>query len=185
MAREIVKARATLEAPWTTVTFADFVRKLVPRDVSGIHPATRVFQALRIAVNDELGVLKAVLPAAVNALKPNGRLAVIAFHSLEDRIVKQFFRAAANGCICQARQPICTCGLLPTLEVLTNKPVMAADDEVRCNPRSRSAKLRVARRLPDPREKRCINLLAVFPVRQICPHRRARRKHAQPVNGAS
>ena len=145
-----MKARRE-QGPFTdTLAFADFVRKLVPRDVSGIHPATRVFQGLRIAVNDELGVLKRVLPAAVLKLRPGGRIGVISFHSLEDRIVKHFFVDAAKGCICPGRQPLCTCGLLPTMEVLTRKPLVADGDEARCNPRSRSAKLRVARRL-EPR----------------------------------
>lgn len=146
VARAIAARRA--EAPFgDTLELAEFVRKLVPRDPSGIHPATRVFQGLRIAVNDELGVLERALPKAVALLKPGGRLGVISFHSLEDRIVKQYFRQEAKGCVCPPRQPVCTCGLAPRLEVMTTKPVVASDEEQRCNPRARSAKLRVARRL--------------------------------------
>ena len=98
--------------------------------------------------NDELGVLTRVLPKAVSLLKPGGRLAVISFHSLEDRIVKQYFRDEAKGCVCPPKFPVCMCGKQPRLEILTSKPAVATDDEQRCNPRARSAKLRVARRLP-------------------------------------
>jgi 16S rRNA (cytosine1402-N4)-methyltransferase len=148
VARAIVRRREE-EGPFTeTLEFAEFVRKQVPRDPSGIHPATRVFQALRIAVNDELGVLRRVLPKAVSLLKPGGRLAVISFHSLEDRIVKQYYRDEAKGCVCPPKLPVCMCGKQPQLEILTSKPVVATDEEQRCNPRARSAKLRVARRLP-------------------------------------
>ncbi|MEB3222086.1 MAG: 16S rRNA (cytosine(1402)-N(4))-methyltransferase RsmH [Candidatus Sericytochromatia bacterium] len=133
-----------------TATLADFIARIVGRGSGQIHPATRVFQALRIAVNDELGMLRRALPAAVAALKPGGRLGVITFHSLEDRIVKQFFQGEARGCICPPRQPVCTCSHRPSLEVVTRKPVVASDEEARGNPRARSAKLRVARRLTVP-----------------------------------
>jgi 16S rRNA (cytosine1402-N4)-methyltransferase len=149
VARAIVQDREKGGLYQDTLEFAEFLKRVIPRDPSGIHAATRVFQALRIAVNDELGVLKRVLPAAVSRLKPGGKLAVISFHSLEDRIVKHFFQDAAKGCICPPRQPVCTCGKQPTLEVLTRKPVGASPGELDCNPRSRSAKLRVARRLPE------------------------------------
>ena len=108
------------------------------------HPAKRVFQALRIAVNDELGALEAALPAAVRMLRPGGRLAVISFHSLEDRIVKQFIRTEARGCTCPPDFPICVCGNEPLLRDLTRKPVRPSAREVQQNPRSASAKLRVA-----------------------------------------
>jgi 16S rRNA (cytosine1402-N4)-methyltransferase len=133
-----------------TSDLADFVARVVGRGGASIHPATRVFQALRIAVNDELGMLRRALPAAVQALKPGGRLAVITFHSLEDRIVKQFFQGEARGCVCPPRQPVCTCAHVPTLELVTRKPVVASDDEALANPRARSAKLRVARRVAGP-----------------------------------
>jgi 16S rRNA (cytosine1402-N4)-methyltransferase len=110
------------------------------------HPATLVFQALRIAVNDELAALVEGLDAAVDALAPGGRLVVISYHSLEDRIVKQRLRAEAQGCICPPRQPVCTCGRRPRLRVLTRRAVRAGDDEVQANPRARSARLRAAER---------------------------------------
>ncbi|MEO0565162.1 MAG: 16S rRNA (cytosine(1402)-N(4))-methyltransferase RsmH [Chloroflexota bacterium] len=112
-----------------------------------IHPATRVFQALRIAVNDELGVLERVIPRAIDLLNPGGRLAIISFHSLEDRIVKHAFRDAATDCICPPKQPICTCDKEAFVEVLSRKPITATEDEIARNPRSRSAKLRVVEKL--------------------------------------
>ncbi len=111
------------------------------------NPATLVFQALRIAVNDELGALEDGLLAAIRVLRPGGRLVVIAYHSLEDRIVKQTFRSAARGCVCPPDWPACQCGRLPTLEVLTRRPIAASDDEIKRNPRARSARLRAGIRL--------------------------------------
>lgn len=112
-----------------------------------IHPATRVFQALRIAVNDELGVLERTLPQAIDLLRPGGRLAVISFHSLEDRIVKQAFKYAADDCICPPEQPICTCDKTAQVKIITRKPLTASAAEIEANPRSRSAKLRVAEKI--------------------------------------
>jgi 16S rRNA (cytosine1402-N4)-methyltransferase len=114
------------------------------------HPATLVFQALRIAVNDELGALADGLGAAVDALAPGGRLVGIAYHSLEDRLVKHQLRREARGCVCPPRQPVCTCGRRPRLRVLTPRAVRASAAELRENPRARSARLRAAERLPDP-----------------------------------
>ncbi|MEB3284180.1 MAG: 16S rRNA (cytosine(1402)-N(4))-methyltransferase RsmH [Candidatus Sericytochromatia bacterium] len=147
IARAIVRHR--LEHPiWSTSTdFAHFLSRLIPSKPGGIHPATRVFQALRIAVNDELGMLERSLPTAVGLLRPGGRVGVISFHSLEDRIVKQFFAQEFQGCTCPPRQPICTCQRQPSLERVTQKPVVAGEEELSRNPRARSAKLRVARRL--------------------------------------
>ena len=108
------------------------------------HPARRVFQALRIAVNDELGQLEAALPAALEMLRPGGRLAVISFHSLEDRIVKRFFAEQAKGCTCPPEFPICVCGQEPTLRLLSRKPVRPSADETEHNPRATSARLRAA-----------------------------------------
>ena len=108
------------------------------------HPAKRVFQALRIAVNDELGQLEAALPAAVEMLRPGGRVAVVSFHSLEDRIVKQFFAARSKGCTCPPDFPVCVCGKEPELRLLTRKPVRPSAAEVDANPRAASARLRVA-----------------------------------------
>jgi 16S rRNA (cytosine1402-N4)-methyltransferase len=108
------------------------------------HPARRVFQALRIAVNDELGQLEQALPAALSMLRPGGRLAVISFHSLEDRIVKRYFRAEARGCVCPPEFPICACGRDPLLRVLTPKAVRPTPQETVQNPRAASARLRAA-----------------------------------------
>jgi 16S rRNA (cytosine1402-N4)-methyltransferase len=113
----------------------------------GIHPATRTFQALRIAVNDELGILERSLPTAVAMLRPGGRLVVISFHSLEDRIVKDYFRTEATDCLCPPHQPICTCGHKASLRLISRKPISADETEIAANPRSRSARLRVAERL--------------------------------------
>lgn len=112
-----------------------------------IHPATRTFQALRIAVNDELGAVERALPVAIGLLRPGGRLAVISFHSLEDRIVKQTFKTEATDCLCPSRQPVCTCGHVARVRLVTRKPLRPADEEIAANPRSRSARLRVVERL--------------------------------------
>ena len=114
----------------------------------GHHPATLVFQAIRIAVNDELSGLEQALERAVDCLVPGGRLAVIAFHSLEDRTVKTTFRRLANPCICPPTLPACVCGRLPVVRLLTRRPIVASAREVATNPRSRSARLRVVARLP-------------------------------------
>jgi 16S rRNA (cytosine1402-N4)-methyltransferase len=111
------------------------------------HPARRVFQALRIAVNEELEELEEALPAAVDMLRPGGRLAVISFHSLEDRIVKRFFRAQERGCICPPDLPVCACGREPVLRVLTRRPIRPGAHELEANPRAASARLRVAVRV--------------------------------------
>jgi 16S rRNA (cytosine1402-N4)-methyltransferase len=110
------------------------------------HPARRVFQALRIAVNDELEELEEALPAAVDMLRPGGRIAVISFHSLEDRIVKRFFRQQERGCICPPDLPVCACGREPVLRVLTRRPIRPGAHELESNPRAASARLRVAAR---------------------------------------
>jgi 16S rRNA (cytosine1402-N4)-methyltransferase len=112
-----------------------------------VHPATRTFQALRIATNGELEAVAAVLPQAVQSLAPGGRLAVIAFHSLEDRIVKQFFRHESRDCVCPPRQPVCTCGHRASIREVTRKPVMPSPEEIARNPRSRSARLRVVEKI--------------------------------------
>ncbi len=112
-----------------------------------IHPATRTFQALRLAVNRELEVLQATLPKAIDLLVPGGKIAVISFHSLEDRIVKRYFRSEAQGCICPPEQVVCICNHKPCLEILTKRPVTPTQEEQQTNPRSRSAKLRAALRL--------------------------------------
>jgi 16S rRNA (cytosine1402-N4)-methyltransferase len=111
------------------------------------HPATRTFQAIRIAVNDELGGLEKILPTAIEVLKPGGRLAIITFHSLEDRIVKHYFQKESRDCLCPPGQPICTCGHRASIRLVQRKPVIPDKDEVKTNPRSRSAKLRIAEKL--------------------------------------
>jgi 16S rRNA (cytosine1402-N4)-methyltransferase len=145
IARAIVAARQT--QPITTTTRLAAIVAGVVGHAGKIHPATRTFQGLRIAVNQELQSLETVLPDAIAALKPGGRLAVISFHSLEDRIVKDLLRLEATGCICPPRQPVCTCDHKARVKVLTKKPVTATDTELRDNPRSRSAKLRAAVKL--------------------------------------
>jgi 16S rRNA (cytosine1402-N4)-methyltransferase len=144
IARAIIAARP-LES---TQALAEVVTAAMPGPRQKIHPATRTFQALRIAVNDELGAIERTLPAAIDLLRPGGRLAVISFHSLEDRIVKQTFRREASDCVCPPRQPVCTCDHVARVREVTRKPLQAGEDEVRRNPRSRSARLRVAERLP-------------------------------------
>jgi len=145
IARAIVRRRA--ERPFTrTGDLVDVIKRAIPtpaRFGEG-HPARRVFQALRIAVNDELGQLEAALPAALEMLRPGGRLAVISFHSLEDRIVKRFFAEQAKGCTCPPEFPICICGQEPTLRLLSRKPVRPSADETEHNPRATSARLRAA-----------------------------------------
>jgi len=150
-ARTIAKAivRARQQRPLTTTTeLAEVVARVVGRAGQRIHPATRTFQALRIAVNGELDALAGGLDAAISLLRPGGRLVVIAFHSLEDRIVKQTFRAEAQGCRCPPGTPVCICGHRPRLRILTPHPIFPSAAEVARNPRSRSARLRAAERLP-------------------------------------
>lgn len=151
IARRIVEARS--REPFATtsqleaVVYGALGGRVAGRTRHAIHPATKTFQALRIAVNRELDVLEKGLAAAVNVLKPGGRLAVISFHSLEDRIVKLFIRQAQRGCICPPEYPTCMCGRQPTLKAINSKPIEATAEEARRNPRSRSAKLRVAERI--------------------------------------
>jgi len=148
IAARIIQIRQ--EAPITTTTqLADLVSGSIPRrfQEDRIHPATRTFQALRIAVNDELTQVQQGVTAGIGLLKPGGRIAVISFHSLEDRIVKHLFREAATGCTCPPRMPYCVCNAKPQLRILTGRPVTAGNEEIAINPRARSAKLRVAEKL--------------------------------------
>jgi 16S rRNA (cytosine1402-N4)-methyltransferase len=146
LARAIVAARS--ERPLRTA--ADLLRVI---DDSGVgrgrrhHPATLVFQAVRMAVNDELGALREGLDAAVSRLRPGGRLVVLAYHSLEDRVVKRFLREQEKGCVCPPRQPVCTCGRRPRLRALNRRPLRPSDEEIADNRRARSARLRAAERL--------------------------------------
>ena len=148
IARQIVHARKRRSLS-TTGQLAEIVLDAIPPKSTGwrIHPATRVFQALRIYVNDELKNLHSGIHSAASALKPDGRLCIISFHSLEDRIVKEQFRTLSRACICPPKTPICVCQHTPTLQVLTKRPIVPTPHEIRHNPRSRSAKLRVAMKI--------------------------------------
>lgn len=143
IARAIVQARPIL----TTAQLADLIVRASGGRRGRIHPATRTFQALRIAVNEELNALEEFLPQATQSLVPGGRLAVIAFHSLEDRIVKQYFRRESRDCICPPDQPVCTCGHKASLKEISRHPIEANEEESKTNPRARSAKLRIAEKL--------------------------------------
>ena len=148
IARRIVAARE--EAPIeTTGQLVDLIKSAMPPQAlrEKQHPAKRSFQAIRIAVNDELGAVRQGMEAAIDHLNPGGRLVVITFHSLEDRIVKNVFQDAAKGCTCPPSFPVCVCGHKPKIKILTKKPIIATREEVEENPRSRSAKLRVAERV--------------------------------------
>ncbi len=142
-------ARAILQArPLTsTLKLASVIQRALYTKPGRIHPATRTFQALRIAVNQELQALETVLPQAISLLKAGGRLAVISFHSLEDRLVKQYLRQENQDCICPPEQPSCTCGHKASITLINRKPIEPTEDEKRSNPRARSAKLRVAEKL--------------------------------------
>ena len=130
----------------TTLELTDIIRSAMPASAlrEKQHPAKRSFQAIRIAVNDELGELPPMLDAAEKNLKPGGRLAVITFHSLEDRIVKKKLQELAQGCICPPEFPVCVCGRKPKVKLITRKPIVSGEEELAENPRARSAKLRVA-----------------------------------------
>ncbi len=145
IARAICAAREKRPVE-TTLELAELIRDAMPAKAlrEKQHPAKRSFQAIRIAVNDELGELEPMLDAAETHLKPGGRLAVITFHSLEDRIVKQKLRDLATGCICPPEFPVCVCGRKPKLKLITRKPIVSGEAELETNPRARSAKLRVA-----------------------------------------
>lgn len=134
----------------TTLELAGIISAAIPAGAreKGSHPAKRVFQAVRIEVNGELEILKNALCDFVSLLKPEGRLAVITFHSLEDRIVKQCFSELATGCTCPRDFPVCVCGKRSVVKIITKKPVLPSDEECRTNPRAKSAKLRVAQKLP-------------------------------------
>ena len=147
-ARRVAEAIVAARPLRTTDELAAVVARVLGRR-GRIHPATRTFQALRIAVNDELAALEAVLPQAVEILAPGGRLAVISFHSLEDRIVKRFLRRESRDCICPPEAPVCTCDHRAVLCLITRKPIRPTPDETAVNPRARSARLRVAERLEE------------------------------------
>jgi 16S rRNA (cytosine1402-N4)-methyltransferase len=149
VARAIVDARRV--APITTAEeLAALVERVLPpnpRQPRRTHPATRIFQALRIAANEELGALEAGLQAALNLLRPGGRLVVLSYHSLEDRIVKRFIQAERRGCVCPPEVPVCVCGRNPRLRLITRPSLTPTAAEISANPRARSARLRAAERL--------------------------------------
>jgi 16S rRNA (cytosine1402-N4)-methyltransferase len=149
IARRIVERRERGEPVETTLALANLVRGAVGHKSKGerVHPATRTFQALRIAVNNELEGLGEFIEEAVDLLKPGGRFAIISFHSLEDRIVKHTLRRLSGQCECDPRQPICSCGARQAVRLLTRRPVAPGDQETNDNPRARSAKLRGYERL--------------------------------------
>lgn len=133
----------------TTLELVEVIRSAMPAAAlrEKQHPAKRSFQAIRIAVNDELGAVRKVMEAAIPRLKPGGRLSIITFHSLEDRIVKNGMNDAAKGCTCPPNFPVCVCGKKPAVKIITRKPIVASDEELERNPRSRSAKLRVCEKI--------------------------------------
>jgi 16S rRNA (cytosine1402-N4)-methyltransferase len=149
IAKAIVAARQT--APVATAEdLAQLIERVSPpnpRQRRRTHPATRVFQALRIAVNEELDALSEGLAAAVDLLRPGGRLVVLSYHSLEDRIVKRFFASERRGCVCPPEAPVCVCGHTPRLRLVTRPSMTPTQDEIDANPRARSARLRAAERL--------------------------------------
>ena len=145
--RKIAKAICAARPVKSTTELAAIVRKAIGKASGKVDPATRTFQAIRIAVNSELQAVEETLPKAVEALVPGGRLAVITFHSLEDRLVKQYLRRESSDCICPPGQPVCTCGHKATLKELNRKGVTASEAEIKSNPRSRSARLRAAQKV--------------------------------------
>lgn len=140
------RAQAPIES---TTQLVDIIKSAMPAAAlrEKQHPAKRSFQAIRIAVNDELGAIAAMMETAPDKLKIGGRLCVISFHSLEDRIVKSGINARENGCVCPREAPICTCGFVKTLKSVSRKPILPSEEELEANPRARSAKLRVAERV--------------------------------------
>ena len=147
--RRIAKAIIRDRPIRTTFELASLISTVIPRRGKRVHPATRTFQALRIAVNDELDSIESILPQATNALAPGGRLAIISFHSLEDRLVKQYFRRESKNCICPPRQPVCTCNHKASIKEIARKPIRPSDEEIAKNPRARSAKLRIVEKLSE------------------------------------
>jgi 16S rRNA (cytosine1402-N4)-methyltransferase len=146
-ARRVARAIVRNRPMQTTLELAEVVANAVGRTRKGIHPATRTFQALRMAVNEELATLENGLDQAVGLLAPGGRITVISFHSLEDRLVKRYFRRESRDCICPPEQPICTCEHRARLEIVTRRPIRPTEAEIKANPRARSARMRVAERL--------------------------------------
>jgi len=148
IASAIVKYRDTKPVE-TTGELVDIIKGAIPAAAreGGHHPAKRTFQAIRIEVNGELSIIEPTIKAAVDMLRPGGRIAIITFHSLEDRIVKQTFADLASGCTCPKNFPVCVCGKKPMVKIVSRKPILPSAEELEVNPRSRSAKLRVAEKI--------------------------------------
>ena len=148
IAKHIVRERE-IHPIETTLQLAEIIRGAIPAKIraEGGHPAKRTFQAIRIAVNDELGAVREAMEKAIECLNPGGRLAVITFHSLEDRIVKAAFQKAAQGCTCPKDFPVCVCGNKPKVRLTPRKPILPSEEEIEENPRARSAKLRVCEKI--------------------------------------
>ncbi len=148
IAASIVKHRAHKNIE-TTCELSDIIKSAIPSQnrIDGPHPAKRTFQAIRIEVNGELDAIKPLIKAAANGLVSGGRMAIISFHSLEDRIVKQEYKNLSNGCTCPRDFPVCICGNKPILKEISKKPILPSQDELANNPRSRSAKLRIAEKI--------------------------------------
>ncbi|PTM59230.1 16S rRNA (cytosine(1402)-N(4))-methyltransferase RsmH [Desmospora activa] len=153
IAQRIVEARSQQEIQ-TTRELAEIIKEAIPAAArrTGPHPARRSFQGIRIAVNDELNAFEEALAQSLERLRPGGRVSVITFHSLEDRIAKRMFQEQARGCICPPDFPVCTCGHKPLIRIITKKPVQPSPMEVERNPRARSAKLRVAEKCEEGQE---------------------------------
>lgn len=148
IAAEICKRRSTGKIK-TTFELSDVIKSAIPKAarIDGPHPAKRTFQAIRIEVNGELDAIEPMIRTAANCMNKSGRIVIISFHSLEDRIVKQAYRALSQGCTCPRDFPVCVCGKRPILKDITKKPILPTDNEINDNPRARSAKLRVAEKL--------------------------------------
>lgn len=148
IAQFIVNARQA-QSINTTLQLVEIIKAAIPKRAraDGPHPARRTFQAIRIVVNRELSIIEDTIKVAAKRMNMNGRIAIITFHSLEDRIVKNCFKKLARTCVCPPRAPICTCDTVPLLKVITRKPIIATETELQTNPRSRSAKLRIAQRV--------------------------------------
>ncbi|MEK7098011.1 MAG: 16S rRNA (cytosine(1402)-N(4))-methyltransferase RsmH [Patescibacteria group bacterium] len=148
IAREIVQHRKSNEIK-TTGQLVEIIRKAIPKkfQFGNIHPATRTFQALRIATNEELQSLEEALKGCLDVLETGARIAVVSFHSLEDRIIKNFFKEESRDCVCPPEFPVCGCDHMARLKILTKKPILPSPEEIKMNPRARSAKLRIAEKL--------------------------------------
>ena len=148
IASEICKRR-NLKKIETTLELADIIKNAIPKAarIDGPHPAKRTFQAIRIEVNRELDVIEPLIRSSASSLVGGGRIAVISFHSLEDRIVKQTFRSLSSGCTCPRDFPVCVCGKKPLVSDITKKPILPTQEEIENNPRSRSAKLRIVEKI--------------------------------------